>query len=62
MSYRVVEYDSGPTGMSGMDLLISEWEAKGYSLQQIVRGSAQQWVLLFSLNDGVEQPGSSPAS
>ncbi|AEG54048.1 hypothetical protein Sinme_2330 [Sinorhizobium meliloti AK83] len=32
MCYRVVEYDSGPTGMSGRDALISEWEGKGYSL------------------------------
>ncbi len=32
MSYRVVEYDSGPAGMPGMGALINEWAAKGYRL------------------------------
>lgn len=37
--YRVVEYDSGPVGMPGMEALINEWAAKGYSLHQAVRES-----------------------
>ncbi|WP_234896881.1 hypothetical protein [Sinorhizobium meliloti] len=28
MSYRVVEYDTGPAGMPGMEALINEWAAR----------------------------------
>jgi hypothetical protein len=62
MPYRVVEYDSGPKGMPGMEALINEWAAKGYSLHQAVRESTYRWVLIFSLNGCVKQPDSSPAS
>ncbi|MDW9960926.1 hypothetical protein GOB20_24595 [Sinorhizobium meliloti] len=45
--YRVVEYDSGPKGMPGMEALINEWAAKGYRLDQIVRRSTYHWLLIF---------------
>jgi hypothetical protein len=48
MPYRVVEYDSGPEGMVGMEALINEWAAKGYSLHQVVRESTYRWVLILS--------------
>ncbi|MDE3823569.1 hypothetical protein I7F13_14915 [Sinorhizobium meliloti] len=47
MSYRVVEYDSGPAGMPGMEALINEWAAKGYSFHQAVR-EAIGWCCSFS--------------
>ncbi|AEG57185.1 hypothetical protein [Sinorhizobium meliloti] len=47
MPYRVVEYDSDPTGMPGMEVLINEWAAKGYSFHQAVRES-NRWVLFTS--------------
>ncbi|MCM5688468.1 hypothetical protein [Sinorhizobium meliloti] len=50
MSYRVVEYDTGPAGMPGMEALINEWAAKGYSFYQAVRES-NRWVLFFSSNE-----------
>ncbi len=43
MSYRVVEYDSAPAGMPGMEALNNEWAVKGYSLPQAVRES-NRWV------------------
>ncbi|MGH0229565.1 hypothetical protein NKZ03_26100 [Sinorhizobium meliloti] len=49
--YRVVEYDSGPKGMEGMEALINEWAAKGYRLDQIVRRSTYDWLLIFSSRD-----------
>lgn len=48
MSYRVVEYDSGPRGLPGMEALINEWAANGYRLDQVVRRSTYQWLLIFS--------------
>ena len=48
MPYRVVEYDSGPEGMEGMEALINEWAAKGYRLDQIVRRTTYDWLLIFS--------------
>lgn len=48
--YRVVEYDSGPKGMPGMEALINEWAARGYSLHQVVRESTYRWILLLSLS------------
>ncbi|WP_322887005.1 hypothetical protein U8C36_12240 [Sinorhizobium medicae] len=51
--YRVVEYDSGPKGMPGMETLINEWAAKGYQLDQAVRESTYRWVLFFSLKANV---------
>ncbi|MDE4618675.1 hypothetical protein [Sinorhizobium meliloti] len=50
MPYRVVEYDSDPTGMPGMEVLINEWAAKGYSFHQAVRES-NRWVLFLSSNE-----------
>ncbi|MQV97038.1 hypothetical protein GHK46_06190 [Sinorhizobium medicae] len=55
--YRVVEYDSGPKGMPGMETLINEWAAKSYQLDQAVRESTYRWVLFFSLKASVEQAG-----
>ncbi|MHC2540210.1 hypothetical protein [Sinorhizobium meliloti] len=46
--YRVVEYDSGPAGMPGMEALMNEWAAKGYRLEQVVRRSTYDWLLIFS--------------
>lgn len=60
--YRVVEYDSGPKGMPGMEALINEKAGEGYALHQVIERSTYQWVLIFSRNVGVEQPGSSSAS
>ncbi|MDW9490527.1 hypothetical protein GOA59_32345 [Sinorhizobium meliloti] len=51
MSYRVVEYDSGPAGMPGMEALINEWAVKGYSLHQVVREGTYGWVLIFSSSE-----------
>lgn len=48
--YRVVEYDSGPKGMPGMEALINEWAARGYSLHQVVRESTYRWILILSLS------------
>ncbi|PDT82461.1 hypothetical protein [Sinorhizobium sp. BJ1] len=48
MPYRVVEYDSGPKGMPGMEALLNAWAAEGYSLHQAVRESTYRWVLIFS--------------
>ncbi|WP_033048532.1 hypothetical protein [Sinorhizobium meliloti] len=60
--YRVVEYDSGPRGMPGMEAIINEKAAEGYALHQVIERSTYQWVLIFSLRLSVEHPGSSPAS
>lgn len=60
--YRVIEYDSGPEGLEGMEALINDWAAKGYSLHQAVRESTYRWVLFFSLKDSVEQAGNSLGS
>ncbi|RVH85086.1 hypothetical protein CN204_12575 [Sinorhizobium meliloti] len=62
MLYRVVEYDSGPKGMPGMEALINEKAAEGYALVQAVPRNAYPWVLIFALKADVEQLGSSPAS
>ncbi|RVH36099.1 hypothetical protein [Sinorhizobium meliloti] len=48
--YRVVEYDSGPKGMPGMEALINECAARGDSLHQVVRESTYRWILILSLN------------
>lgn len=48
MLYRVVEYDSGPKGMLGMEALMNEWAARGYRLDQVVRRSTYRWLLIFS--------------
>ncbi|MQX25015.1 hypothetical protein GHJ84_29565 [Sinorhizobium meliloti] len=47
MLYRVVEYDSGPKGMPGMEALINEKAAEGYALHQVIERSTYQWVLIF---------------
>ncbi|RVP23514.1 hypothetical protein CN082_26190 [Sinorhizobium meliloti] len=47
--------------MLGMDALMNEWGPRVFAPPGR-RGSAYLWVLVFSLNVAVEQPGSSPAS
>ncbi|MDX1000698.1 hypothetical protein GOE20_07155 [Sinorhizobium medicae] len=47
--YRVVEYDSGPEGMEGMEAPINEWAAKGYRLDQVIRRSTYDWLLILAL-------------
>ncbi len=45
-----------------MEALINEWAAKGYRLDQVVRRSTYQWLLIFSLTAGAEHFGSSRGS
>ncbi|RVQ21813.1 hypothetical protein [Sinorhizobium meliloti] len=46
-AYIVVAYDSGPLGFPGMQALINEKAAEGYSLHQVIERSTYQWVLIF---------------
>ncbi|RVK60586.1 hypothetical protein CN155_04825 [Sinorhizobium meliloti] len=54
--YRVVEYDSGPKGMPGMEALINEKAAEGYALHQVIERSTYQWVLFFKRDAGQAEP------
>lgn len=45
--YLVIEFDKGPTGLEGMQALINEKAAEGYSLHQAIERSTYQWVLIF---------------
>jgi len=48
LPYRAVEYDSGPAGMPGMEALVNEWAAGGYSFHRAVReGTCPVGAVLF---------------
>lgn len=47
MPYLVIPYDSGPTGLPGMQALINEKAAEGYTLHQVIRCSTYKWVLFL---------------
>ncbi|WP_164835297.1 hypothetical protein [Sinorhizobium meliloti] len=45
--YLVLPYDSGPTGLPGMQALINEKAAEGYALHQAISRTTYHWVLIF---------------
>jgi hypothetical protein len=47
MTYLVLSFDKGPTGLPGMQSLINAKAAEGYELLQVVRCSTYEWVLFF---------------
>ncbi|MDX0549376.1 hypothetical protein GOE04_29150 [Sinorhizobium medicae] len=57
MHYRFVEVEGEE---DDLDRVANEWRAKGYKLFQAE--TTYRWVLIFSRNVGVEQPGNSSAS
>ncbi|MDX0408389.1 hypothetical protein CN059_26395 [Sinorhizobium medicae] len=59
MYYRFVEVEGEE---DDLDRVANEWRAKGYELFQAVYKTTYRWVLIFSRNVGVEQPGNSSAS
>lgn len=51
MTYLVLSFDKGPTGLKGMQDLINQKAAEGYELHQAVRESTYVLTLIFRRAD-----------